>query len=135
MEFVDQMIGNYGYVAVFTLLALGLFSMPIPDELMVILVGYYTKLGILQYTVSIMVVFIGTFSGMLVSYGVGKRADRPLMNCFFRRSKLTSKWVIYVEKWFNQYGSLAVIMCYFFPGIRHISGIFFWSIAIVIKKV
>ncbi|CAM5535810.1 DedA family protein OS=Lysinibacillus sphaericus OX=1421 GN=LS41612_15585 PE=3 SV=1 [Lysinibacillus sphaericus] len=43
MTFIDQLIENYGYTAIFIILALGLFSLPIPDELMVLLVGYLRK--------------------------------------------------------------------------------------------
>lgn len=35
MGYIDQLIESYGYAAVFIVLALGLFSLPIPDEVMV----------------------------------------------------------------------------------------------------
>jgi membrane protein DedA with SNARE-associated domain len=49
MGYIDQLIENYGYAAVFIVLALELFSLPIPDEVMVLLfVGYFTKIGLLH---------------------------------------------------------------------------------------
>ncbi|MCH6186234.1 hypothetical protein MKN04_00955 [Paenibacillus polymyxa] len=48
MGYIDQLIENYGYAAVFIVLALGLFSLPIPDEVMVLFVGYFTKIGLLH---------------------------------------------------------------------------------------
>ena len=56
MAYIDQLIGSYGYAAIFILLALGLFSLPIPDELMVLLVGYFTKIGYLHYSFSLVAI-------------------------------------------------------------------------------
>lgn len=59
MELFEELITSYGYVAIFFVLALGLFSLPIPDELMILLVGYFTKIGLLHYSLTFVVVFVG----------------------------------------------------------------------------
>ncbi|MER2109190.1 MAG: DedA family protein [Solibacillus sp.] len=124
MAYVDQLIGNYGYAAVFIILALGLFSLPIPDEVMVLLVGYFTKIGLLHYSFSLMAIFSGSLIGMLVSYGLGKRLGRPLLDWLGKWWKFSSKWSKKAEHWIEKYGASAIIVSYFIPGMRHIAGYF-----------
>lgn len=124
MVFIDQLIENYGYAAVFIVLALGLFSLPIPDEVMVLLVGYLTKIGLLHYSFSLIAVFSGSLIGMLVSYTLGKRVGRPLMDRVRKWFKLSSKWSKRIEHWIETYGAPAIIASYFIPGMRHVAGYF-----------
>ena len=73
MVFINQLIEKYGYAAVFIILVLWLFPLPIPDGMMILLVGYFTKIGLLHYHFSLLTVFSGSIIGMLISYGSGKR--------------------------------------------------------------
>ena len=124
MAYIEQLIGNYGYAAVFIILALGLFSMPIPDELLVLLVGYFTKIGLLHYSFSLIAIFSGSLIGMLISYGLGKRLGRPLLERLGKWFKYSSKWCQTAERWIEKYGAPAIIVSYFIPGMRHIAGYF-----------
>lgn len=74
MEFAKEFIGQYGYFAIYGLLALGVIGMPIPDEVMMTFVGYLASISVLNYSVSIAVSFGGAFTGGLLSYTIGKKA-------------------------------------------------------------
>ncbi|MEE3956098.1 DedA family protein [Peribacillus frigoritolerans] len=124
MAFIDQLIENYGYVAIFIVLALGLFSIPIPDEVLVLLVGYLTKIGMLHYSFSLLAVFSGSLIGMLVSYGLGKRVGRPLLDWLGKWFRLSGILRGKAENWIEKYGALAIIVSYFVPGMRHVVGYF-----------
>lgn len=124
MELCNQLIVNYGYIAIFVLLALGLFSIPIPDEVMVLIVGYFTKTGHLHYFFSFIAVFAGSFIGMLISYYIGKKAGRPLLDKIGKWFGISQKWGRKAERWIEKYGVSAVIISYFIPGMRHIAGYF-----------
>lgn len=124
MELINQLIGNYGYAAIFIVLALGLFSLPIPDEVMVLFVGYFTKTGLLHYSFSFIAVFTGSFLGMIISYFIGKKAGRPLINRIGKWFGISQRWSKRAERWVNKYGPTAVIVSYFIPGMRHIAGYF-----------
>lgn len=124
MAFIEQLIENYGYLAIFTVLALGLFSLPVPDEVMVLLVGYLTKTGLLHYSFSFIAVFLGSLIGMLVSYGLGKRVGRPFLDWLGKWVKSSGKWSGKAEGWIGKYGTPAIIVSYFIPGMRHFAGYF-----------
>ncbi|CAM5536082.1 DedA family protein OS=Lysinibacillus sphaericus OX=1421 GN=LS41612_15585 PE=3 SV=1 [Lysinibacillus sphaericus] len=102
MTFIDQLIENYGYTAIFIILALGLFSLPIPDELMVLLVGYFTKIGLLHYSFSLLAVFSGSLIGMLVSYVLGNKIGRPLLDRLGKWFRLSRKWNSNVANWIEK---------------------------------
>ncbi|MER1998224.1 MAG: DedA family protein [Lysinibacillus sp.] len=122
MALFEELITNYGYIAIFIILALGLFSLPIPDELMILLVGYFTKIGLLHYSSAFIVVFFGSLLGMIFSYVLGKRAGRPLFDWLGRWMSTTKKWSAKAEGWIEKYGAPAIIVSYFVPGMRHIAG-------------
>ena len=124
MVFINQLIENYGYAAVFIILALGLFSLPIPDEVMVLLVGYFTKIGLLHYNFSLLTVFSGSLIGMLISYSLGKRIGCPLLDWLGKWLRLSQKWRKRAEHWIHKYGAPAIIVSYFVPGMRHVAGAF-----------
>ena len=56
MELVNDLIMHYGYIAVFFMLMLGIIGLPIPDEFVMVLIGYFTHIGTLSYTLSIIFV-------------------------------------------------------------------------------
>lgn len=122
MELFEELITSYGYVAIFFVLALGLFSLPIPDELMILLVGYFTKIGLLHYSLTFVVVFVGSLIGMMFSYLIGKRAGRPLLDWLGRWMSVTKKWGSKAESWIEKHGAPAIIVSYFVPGMRHLAG-------------
>ncbi|MEY8749430.1 DedA family protein [Alkalicoccobacillus gibsonii] len=121
---ISQLIENYGYAAIFIVLALGLFSLPIPDEVLVLLVGYLTKMGLLNYNVSLVTVFTGSLIGMLISYMIGKKIGRPLLDWLSKWFKLSPKWSNKAENWIDKHGAPALIVSYFVPGMRHVAGYF-----------
>lgn len=134
MAFINQLIENYGYVAIFIVLSLGLLSLPIPDEVMVLLVGYFTKIQLLHYSYSFLVVFGGSLMGMLVNYMIGKKVGRPLLDWLQKWFKLSGKWICTAEQWITKHGTQAIVVSYFIPGMRHVAGYFCGILHLPLKK-
>lgn len=59
MELVPQVIADYGYLAIFLMLVLGITGVPISDEVMMTIVGYFTNINVLNYELAILVSFVG----------------------------------------------------------------------------
>lgn len=91
MELVQQLIADYGYLAIFLMLVLGIVGLPIPDEVMMTVVGYFTHTDVLNYELSILISFVGALLGMLISYMIGRKAGRPFIDKY-------GKWVGLKEK-------------------------------------
>lgn len=126
MAFIEHLINHYGYLAIFIVLALGLLSMPlpIPDEVMVLLVGYLTKVGLLHYSFSLITVFCGSVIGMFLSYSLGKRVGRPLLYWLLKWFRSLEKYSERAERWIQKHGAPAIVVSYFIPGMRQVAGYF-----------
>lgn len=91
MPWVIEMISQYGYIAIFALLALGLVGLPVPDELLTLFVGYLSSTMVLDFSLSVLVCFIGSITGMLISYTIGLRVGQPVVDRYGKWVGLTPK--------------------------------------------
>lgn len=121
MHVAQEMIAQYGYAALYILLALGIVGLPIPDELLMTFIGYLASLGLIRYWPAVLVSFLGAMTGMLVSFWVGRSFGKPLLSKCGKWFKLTPKRIEKAEKWFDKYGPWTICIGYFLPGIRHLT--------------
>lgn len=121
MPWVIEMISQYGYIAIFALLALGLLGLPVPDELLTLFVGYLSSTMVLDYSLSVLVCFIGSITGMLISYTIGLRVGQPVVDKYGKWVGLTPRRFASVKRWFFRFGNWTIFIAYFVPGIRHVT--------------
>lgn len=121
MEIAKDLIIQYGYFAIYGILALGIFGLPLPDEVMMTFVGYLSSISVLSYQGCIIVSFLGSITGMLISYFIGKKIGKPFIVKFGKRLYMTPERFKKVERWFHKYGPWAIIIAYFVPGLRHLA--------------
>ncbi len=119
MDIVKDLISNYGYFAIYGLLAIGIIGLPVPDEFMMTFVGYLSSISVLNVQGAFLVSFLGSISGMLVSYFIGKKVGKPFLRKHGKWIKMTPARLEKLEKWFNKYGPWTIIIAYFIPGVRH----------------
>ena len=87
-------VAQYGYLAIFLCLVLGIVGLPIPDETMLTFAGYLV------------------FKGHL-SLGM------PLVHRYGRYLHLNEERINKAHRWFDRIGHWALTVGYFIPGIRH----------------
>ncbi|ASA20151.1 DedA family protein [Paenibacillus donghaensis] len=121
MHWAMEMISQYGYIGIFTLLTLGILGLPVPDEVLMMFVGYLTSIMILDYSISVLVGFAGSITGMMISYTIGRRLGQPMVDKYGKWIGLTPKRVGRVKRWFERFGKWTVLIGYFIPGVRHIT--------------
>ncbi|WP_068781324.1 DedA family protein [Paenibacillus sp. GM2] len=122
METAIDFITQYGYAAILVLLALGIVGLPIPDETLMLFVGYLASEHILNYFLAIIISFIGSVTGMAITYVIGRRVGSAIIEKCGKWVGLTPKRYDKVKNWFNKYGAWTIVFAYFIPGIRHVSG-------------
>lgn len=113
------LIGEYGYVALFFALWLGIVGMPIPDEVIVMTGGLVVSLGMLKTVPAFIVTYLGVVSGLMIGYGLGRFMGEPVLKWLSRKKNLEK----YLEKSYllvNKYGSFSLCISYFIPVVRHI---------------
>ena len=119
MDTVRELITGYGYFAIYGLLALGIIGLPVPDEIMMTFVGYLSSISVFNVEEAFIVSFFGSITGMLISYLVGRKVGKPFLRKYGKWLRMTPKRLDRLETWFNKYGSWAIVIAYFIPGVRH----------------
>jgi membrane protein DedA with SNARE-associated domain len=120
LENILLLIEDYGYIALFGLLAVGIVGIPVPDEILMTTVGSLTTNGgPLSFGKSLLFSFAGTMVGMMVSYYLGSTVGKPFLYRYGKWVKLTPQRLDTAEGWFKKYGLWTVVFGYYVPGIRH----------------
>jgi len=118
---IEEIISQYGYYAIFSLLALGIIGLPVPDEVLLTFVGYLVNSKVLSAVGAVSVSFCGAMSGMLISYMLGRKVGKPLLWKYGKWIKLTPARLDKVERWFDKFGPWTIVFGYYIPGIRHLT--------------
>lgn len=119
MDQLMHWISEYGYLALFFCLWLGIVGMPIPDEVIVMTGGFVSSLGVLQFAPSFLVTYLGVVSGLSIGYTLGRYYGVGLTRKFQKKEK----WRPYLqksEKLVDKYGKFALVLSYFLPVVRHV---------------
>lgn len=134
MESVKLLLDDYGYIVLFLCLFLELIALPLPGETLMSYCGYLVYKGKLNWGVSIIVSSIATIIGITISYFIGKTLG---INFFYKYGNyihMGPKKLKKVSNWFESYGNKLLIISYFIPGIRHVTGYFSGIVNISFKK-
>jgi membrane protein DedA with SNARE-associated domain len=122
MDAITTWITQYGCIAVFCLLMLGIVGLPVPDELLLTFVGYLISEKILNPYPAAAAAFFGSIGGITLSYFLGRTCGLPLVEKYGRFINLKMKHLEKVRRWFNRIGKWTLTGGYFFPGVRHFTG-------------
>ncbi|GIO69054.1 DedA family protein [Paenibacillus cookii] len=112
---------QYGYIALFVLLALGIVGVPVPDETLIAAFGGMIAQGHFHFAVALAVTFTGSMTGMMISYALGRKVGKPLLERYGKWVRLTPGRLKSAEAWFKRYGAFSIVIGYFIPGLRHLS--------------
>jgi len=114
-------ITEYGYLAIFVLLILGIVGLPIPDETLLTFTGYLIYRGELSMPLAFAAAAAGSASGMTISYTLGRSFGLALLHRFGKHVHLTPERLARAHAWFERIGHWALTVGYFIPGVRHLT--------------
>jgi membrane protein DedA with SNARE-associated domain len=115
-----EWITRYGYAGIFLLLMLGIVGLPVPDETLLTFVGYLNSKGDLACLPSVAAAFLGSSTGISLSYGVGRIAGYRAVTKLSPLLHLSAEHIEKGEAWLRHWGKYALIIAYFVPGVRHL---------------
>lgn len=113
---------QYGSFALFVLLMLGIFALPIPDETLMVVAGILLSKGQLYLVPTAIAAFAGACLGITISYLIGKTAGAYLIKKIGPWVGITALRMQRVHDWFERVGRWALLIGYFIPGVRHLTG-------------
>jgi membrane protein DedA with SNARE-associated domain len=115
---------QYGSIALFFLLALGIVCLPVPEDTLMMFAGLLMYNGDLPIGWGYLSACLGSICGISVSYFIGHKAGDFLIKKYGKYLGLTDERMIRVHWWFERFGGWFLIIGYFIPGIRHFTGLF-----------
>lgn len=134
MNFLTELFNNYGYIVLFLSLALELIAFPTPGETLMTYCGFLVFQGRLNWGISIIVAALGVISGITISYFIGHSLGTPFLKKYGSYIHFEPEKLDKTSKWFEKYGNGILVVAYFIPGIRHITGYFSGITKIPFKK-
>ncbi len=120
-ETILPWITAYGYIAIFSLLVLGIVGLPAPDETLLVFSGYLAFKGDLHVLPTIASAFLGSICGITVSYGLGRSVGNYLVIQYGHIVHITPEKMDQVRQWLTRVGRWGLTFGYFLPGIRHLT--------------
>jgi membrane protein DedA with SNARE-associated domain len=116
-------INQGGYPALFILMALESMIAPVPSEAVMPFAGYLVATGHMEFHLVAAASTLGSISGSLVSYYMGRAGGRPLVLSWGRYLLLDSGHLAWTEGWFARHGWKTIFVSRFIPVVRHLISI------------
>jgi membrane-associated protein len=113
-----QFIDNYGYIGLFFWVWLGIFGLPIPNEILSMTVAMATSQKVLNPFITFTVFYAGIVAALTTCYLLGKYVGRPLVG-FFEKRKRYANLIDRSFKLIEKHHALSLSISYFIPGIRN----------------
>jgi len=115
-------IHHYGSVVIFLWLGLGIIALPIPEESLLLFLGFLVAKEKLPLFSTVIAVYAGTCCGITGSYGLGWATSHYLNRGWGCYIGLTEKRFLKARNWFERIGKWTLFIGYFIPGVRHLTG-------------
>lgn len=117
------LLTKYGSFALFGLLALGIIVLPVPDESLMVLAGILIHDGCLSPAPTMIAAYTGSMTGITISYLIGRTAGHYFLNKLGPWIGINEQRIKATFDWYEKYGKWTLVVGYFLPGIRHLTGI------------
>jgi membrane protein DedA with SNARE-associated domain len=134
LQSITGLLNHYGYIVLLIALILELIAFPLPGEVLMTYCGFLINQHKLNWLLSIIIAASGTIIGITISYFVGSKLGVTFFKRYGHYIHLGPDKLDKTSVWFNKYGNRLLLISYFIPGVRHITGYFSGITEISYKK-
>lgn len=117
-DFILGSISQWGYLAIFLLMALSSICIPIPSEVVLLFAGHMAFQGKLNMIAVISSGALGNLVGSIIAYYIGLKGGRPLFLRYGKYVFVKEKELKWAENWFVRFGHETVFFGRMVPVIR-----------------
>ena len=121
---------DWGFPAVFVLMAIESSFLPLPSEAVLIPAGFMAYRGELTFgspapDIAVLVIcgMLGSILGAYFNYFLSLWLGRPILHRFGKYVFLSEKHLNRAEELFREYGDITTFVCRLLPAIRHLISI------------
>ena len=118
MDQITAIVGEYGLLAIFVMIALEYACFPMPSEVLLPLAGAIAWQGGLGFLPVLVCSVLAGITGSFVCYGIGAFGGRALINGMIRKFPRTEKGLTAAQKKFDNCSVLSVAVCRVIPLCR-----------------
>ena len=123
MDGVFAWVAAHGYWALYLLLALGVVGLPIPDETLLVFIGYLISRGTLNPLGAFAAAVAGAWTGISGSYLIGRTLGVGAVHRYGKYIHFTEDRLAYVHRWFDRIGHWMLVVGYYIIGVRHFTAV------------
>ena len=113
-----NLLSSLGYLGIFALMLMESATLPVPSEVVLPFAGYLVSQGQVGFWAVVVVASLGSLAGTLIDYFIGYYLGRSAIVKYGRIIHLSEAHLRTSERWFKQYGGIAVLLARFVPLIR-----------------
>lgn len=113
---------------------LELIAFPLPGEVLMTYCGFLVSEKKLNWLLSILIAASGAIIGITAAYFLGSKLGIKFFKKYGRYVHLGPDKLGKTSVWFNKYGNRLLLIAYFIPGVRHITGYFSGITEVSYKK-
>ncbi|HEV8457291.1 MAG TPA: DedA family protein [Methylomirabilota bacterium] len=113
-----ELIGHWGYPAIFVLVLLGSAGIPVPEESILVVGGYLAWRGQLRLPLVIAIGILSATAGDNLGYWVARHYGRTALDRYGSRFFITSARLEAMRSFVLRSGAPAVFIARFVPGLR-----------------
>ncbi len=105
---------QYGSIALFVLLALGIVALPVPDETLLLISGILINSGHLKASPTLIAAYAGAICGISISYILGRTCGHYIIYKYGRWIGLTEAVLHETHRWFERFGRWVLLFGYIY---------------------
>lgn len=133
-HYLSLLLDQYGYGILFFSLFLEMLGLPLPGEMIMTYTGLIVYNGNLSWPLCVAVGGAGATAGMTLAYWAGYRFGHPFLEKYGSRFHFGPDKLNGLSGWFTRYGNKMLIIAYFIPGVRHLTGYFAGTARLPFRK-
>ena len=118
LQLLTDFLTNYGYAAVFFVLLICGFGVPIPEDVTLVAGGIISGLGYTNVHTMFAVGMAGVLVGDATMFTIGRVYGTKVMQVRFVARYLTEERFMAVQEKFAKYGNWVLFVARFLPGLR-----------------
>lgn len=125
IEFIEQLLDQYGYLVLLIGLPLDAIALPIPPgNTTLTLAGYLSFTGTFTWYVALLAAYVGAVVGITITYWIGFRVGKPMIDRYGKWLGLKQTTLQRTRELYEKYGNQLLLFSFFTPGIRQFIGYF-----------
>ncbi|AFM42802.1 putative membrane-associated protein [Desulfosporosinus acidiphilus SJ4] len=113
-------VAHYGYLGLYFILGISILGIPIPDETLMVFIGFLTYEGKLNPILAVLSAASGSITGITIAYFLGRLFQQKVMHHLKKHAG--SQRLEKAFDWYHRHGGKLLTIGYFIPGVRHLSG-------------